>query len=169
MIIEASNCCSLNYKYYYETDKNSKQKISEDINRNILRYIENVFSTQNIKTAQIGCIGGEPLLQKEIVLDICKRIKYICQKYDRKVHFYINIDGTIPFKDLYKEIDNLQVSVSLTNKLDHNRPGIGFHPFQRIVNNLKRVQSNEKDTNAFEKSVKSVKFVKNKKNEINTI
>lgn len=63
------------------------------------------------------------------MLDICKRIKYICQKYDRKVHFYINMNGTIPFEDLYKEINNLHVSVSLTNELDHNynRPGSYQH------------------------------------------
>lgn len=141
--IEITSICNLQCSYCYENDKGTRPDISETIISDTLEYIENVFLhdlTQ--KELCVGFIGGEPLLSKEKVYSICQKVIELGVKYDRLISFHIDTNGTIPFADLYSDLDNLHVSVSLTPRHDHNqnRCGKGFDSYSRIVDNLKNIK-----------------------------
>lgn len=172
LTIEVSNVCNLNCTYCYEKDKATRTKISQKVINAICEYVTNIFIADN-KVEQIGVrfIGGETLLEKETVLNICARMNDICGKYNKKVNYIIDTNGTIDFSDLYKKINNLKIAISLSCEEDHNenRPSKNFDSFHRIVQNIKKVESkklnsieiryntNENNIDQFEEFVKFVK------------
>ena len=147
--IETTNRCNLNCRYCYENDQQTRSDISEDIISKTLKYIRNVFiADSNMKKVHIGFIGGEPLLRSDIVLFMCKEIQLLCNEENREVHFHIDTNGSIPFHEIYEDIDHLHISITLTNRADHNknRPGKGFDSFERISSNLRAVHPKEHNT-----------------------
>lgn len=98
-----------------------------------------------MQKVHIGFIGGEPLLRSDIVLFMCREIQKLCKEEKREVHFHIDTNGSIPFHEIYESIEHLHISISMTNKGDHNknRPGKGFDSFERISDNLRIVQPKE--------------------------
>lgn len=148
LTIETTSDCNLQCSYCYENDKGTRKPISPEVMTQTLRYIENVFKQdQTQKSLCVGFIGGEPLLNKDTVRYLCSEITKLGKHYGRNVSFHFDTNGTIPFDDLFASLDNLQVSVSLTPKPDHNknRTGKGFDSYERILQNLKRL--NRKSTN----------------------
>ena len=143
--IETNSDCNLQCSYCYENDKGTRSPISPEVIEKILRYIENIFKQdKSDKILYVAFIGGEPLLCKDIVSCICNRVTELGNRYSRKVGFHIDTNGTIPFDDLFCSLDCLQVSVSLTPKIDHNknRCGRGFDSYDRILKNLKQLTPN---------------------------
>lgn len=170
LTIETTSFCNLDCRYCYEKDKETRKAISDSIINDIYEYVENVFLENEKINLRVGFIGGEPLLEKIKICEMAKRINDICELYKRDVHFHIDTNGSILFKDIYDLIDNLNISISLTLENDHNnnRPGKGFNSFDKIVSNLKmlskkegntisiRYNTNEKNINEFEKFVEFV-------------
>lgn len=149
IVLELSNVCNLSCRYCYENDKGTRGRISKEVIASSLKYIENVMKIDSEnRTIGIRFIGGEPLLEKDILLQIYKEVVRLGKKYNHEVDFSIDTNGTIEFADLYEQMDQTAFFVSLTNKEDHNknRPSDSFNSFDRIVQNLKQIK-NIKDGN----------------------
>lgn len=170
--VETTSLCNLQCSYCYENDKGTRKNISEAVISDLLQYIKNVFLLDTMhKWLCVGFIGGEPLLYKESIFYIVEKITDLGKQYGRGVSFHIDTNGTIPFDDIYRSINNLHISVSLTPRDDHNknRCGKGFDSFNCINTNLKNVirkegnslsiryNTNDENINNFQSFVSYVK------------
>ena len=141
--IETTSDCNLCCTYCYENDKGDRKVISSEVMEHTLKYLESVFRNDSTKKhITVGFIGGETLLYKDIVISFAEQVKELCKKYSKTFNYHIDTNGTIPFADLYQQLENLHVSISLTPKEDHNvnRPAPAFDSFDRIVENLTAIE-----------------------------
>lgn len=125
--------CNLRCKYCYEVNKNSKNKMTFDVAKQAIDYI--LSNPQIFK--QKGCvfdfIGGEPLLEIDLIDKICDYIKLRLYKEDHEwfsnMRFTITTNGTLyndekVQKFIKKNKDILHIAVTIDGikeKHDLNR------------------------------------------------
>ncbi|MCI6609908.1 MAG: hypothetical protein MSH08_03905 [Ezakiella sp.] len=86
----------------------------------------------------VSFIGGEPLLDYNIVINISQKVLQIANKYNVSCAFVINTNGSILKKEVISDIKNANFSITLSLEEDHNknRPGKGFNPFDKIISGI---------------------------------
>jgi sulfatase maturation enzyme AslB (radical SAM superfamily) len=118
----------------------------------------------------IGFIGGEPMLHKSKLIKIIEKINDMVKKLKKKVYYHIDTNGTIDFSDIFNNFKHIELSITLSNKIDHNknRPSSNFDSYESIFSNLRkcynkanklsiRYNTNHENINDFEHFVKKIK------------
>ena len=83
--------CNLNCVYCYQQNKDNRS-MSFEIAR---KCIDDIFSSipSNVKTIELSFIGGEPLLEMELIKKV---YGYTLTKYtDSRLHFFATTNGTV--------------------------------------------------------------------------
>lgn len=88
------------------------------------------------------------MLEKDNIYYIYQKVCNLAKQYNRHARYHIDTNGTIPFDDLYQNMDNLHVAISLSMKDDHNlnRPGNGFDSYDCIIHNLDNLNQKKKNS-----------------------
>ena len=136
--IELNNSCNLNCLYCYQTDKNTRNELSNDIIASITDYLKNVYSIYPFNTLYLRFIGGEPLLSTAQLFNSYHAIDSFCKEYNIYLDTHIDSNGTIDLKMVCSEIYNLDICICLSLEKDHNKYRGSF---DRIISNINSLDS----------------------------
>lgn len=133
--------CNFACPYCYE--KRKKGVMSLEVQEKILSEIERIYN-EGITRIFITWYGGEPLLCKNIVCEMSKKIINISKKKNRECQFGIITNGYLideDIVDLFEKIEIRTIQITLDgNKEMHDRRRKcvdGSPTFDRIVDNIK--------------------------------
>ena len=137
--------CNFKCTYCYaESVRNIQRWESENSFENFLKWIENLLILTEPRNFEITFHGGEPLLSKEEIVLLSKRINNLCEKHEvRLKDISLVTNGSLLDKEFIEELVKLKIPCRVLVTLDgteevHNirRFDIeGKGTFQRIVNN----------------------------------
>lgn len=108
--------CNLNCIYCYEHNKTNKKRMSFTIAQNTLQHY---LTTGTYDEIRIGFIGGEPLLEFDLIKDICEWVW--SNKWNKKFIFYATTNGTIMTSEMRNWFTNHRQYFWLTLSLDGTR------------------------------------------------
>lgn len=151
-----SYCCfSGNYRYE-RTFRNVNMS-----NSTAIKAVDFFFDNKNVNSPEpwISFYGGEPLLQKDLILDV---VEYAQKKF-HKVKFNIQTNGYLLDYEFYKKIAEYPVTLSVSidgPKQIHDRCRVLINKegtFDKILSNLEKIANDNEE------------FIKNKVNVVYTI
>lgn len=149
LIIFPTEQCNFRCTYCYEDFE--LKRMSPTIIQSIKKFLENRAPKLNQLT--INWFGGEPLVAKDIVIDISRYAKYLSRKYHDLSYFSgITTNGFLlspsTFEDLVEEgVTQYQISLDGPENI-HNltrKKANGEGTFERIWNNLLHIKSSNHD------------------------
>jgi len=123
-----TNKCNLFCKYCYSNDENIKTIKKSDL----IKSLDIIINSPG-KIKVINILGGEPLIEMNLIKDIVKYSKTICS--DKEVHFTLSSNGTLLDKEkcAFIKKNNIYLGISLdgdkkthdANRID--KSGSGTH------------------------------------------
>lgn len=131
--------CNFDCPYCYE--RHSTEKMSADIVKNILCFITKQIN--DYAGIQIFWFGGEPLLTKDIVIEVSSYVKKLAAQCKKKFYFSITTNGYLLNEEVFEQLyragvrkyqvtfDGMQEQHDIKR---HLKDGRGT--FQQIYNNL---------------------------------
>jgi len=138
--------CNFRCTYCYaQSMRDIKREEGENVNMDLLKWIENLFILVEPRVFEITFHGGEPLLSKQEILLLCKSIIELCRSHDvrlKDISFVTN--GSLLDRDFVKEILRLEVPCRALVTLDgtedvHNERRFdieGKGTFSIVVDNI---------------------------------
>jgi len=143
-LLPAQMSCNFACIYCYE-DRNQKDRMTNETKNILLKYIQN---NQKLKYLQIEWFGGEPLLNKDFILDFSKEALTYCENNNISYRSSMTTNAYYltqeTFLELFKyNIKAYQITIDGLEE-DHNklRPLSNGKPtFQTIMNNLVQISN----------------------------
>jgi uncharacterized protein len=116
--------CNLNCWYCYET--HIKSSISDVILNSILKFIESLFTIDEIEELELDWFGGEPLMRfNDIIFPFTQSILKICQLHNIKLTQVITTNGSLVNTEMvnsFREIGLNNFQITLDGKRNiHNK------------------------------------------------
>ena len=139
LIIELTQKCNLQCTYCYQEDWSKSDKISLDTIEKILVYTRNCLESKNYTKLSVNFIGGEPLVESELLILIYDKLKLLCDELAIKFQIDIDTNGVLLTREFLSKLDNVNLSVSLTLPDDHDIKRVtksGQSTYDTIVSNL---------------------------------
>ncbi len=120
LMIFPTQDCNLKCWYCYETHvENSRMK--EDIQENIIKFVEQKIKMNNLDSFHLSFFGGEPLLDfDKIAYPLSVKIKDICEKHNIKFTTFFVTNATLINEDNIYRIKSINPSFQIT--LDGYKP-----------------------------------------------
>lgn len=140
IIISVTEMCNLNCSYCYQRnwDKQSHMDKSEYL-KLVLDYISSILSKlDNDGILHINFIGGEPLLNTEMVFTFVEKIEALCAN-SVPVVYHMDTNGMLLTENILEHFPNLELNVTLSFPDDHNK--LRCNSFQGVLKGLKRISS----------------------------
>lgn len=139
--IELTQECNLACPFCYQNSYRTTGAITDETIAGICRYIEAVTKERRrpITDISLRFIGGEPLIQKKKILQSVKDIRALAERLGLALHAQIDTNGLLLDEAVVREMD--AISITLTNKSDHDRVRIrhnGGGSYDQIVKRIKR-------------------------------
>ncbi|HGD6081870.1 TPA: radical SAM peptide maturase, CXXX-repeat target family [Streptococcus agalactiae] len=141
--------CNLRCKYCYQVHKNSKKRMSFDIAKKAVDFIIENPDTFSAKSVIWDFIGGEPLLELELIEKICDYIKIKTYEENHpwayNYRFSIGTNGTLYGSDLMrkfikKNMNKSSVGITIDGtKLKHDLQRVykdGKGSYEDVVKNI---------------------------------
>lgn len=134
--------CNMACPYCYE---NKTKKIMDENTKNqLIKYVESRICNSDVKSFFVTWYGGEPLLQKNIILDLSKAFIHICNENKVKYSAGIITNGTLLDYETAKMLKNecyvstAQVTIDGLKKVNNTRRLLkdGSDSFEMITNNI---------------------------------
>ena len=139
--------CNFNCPYCFE--HHGKGFMTEEIQNEIITFIENSLKTHNHKNLFVYWFGGEPLLAIDIIAKMSQKIIELTKKYDIKYSSAMSTNGYLLTEKniniLEKcKLNRIQVTLDgMKEKNDKTRIlKNGEGSFDVIVDNLKKLKTN---------------------------
>lgn len=142
-IIWITRKCNMSCAYCYEGEKNTLS-MSFNICEDVVKYINSVIDSMNIKDVHIVFHGGEPLLEYKLIDYIINK----CQlNTNVNFRYELTTNGTIineEVLDCIKKIDNLSISMDgkYESQLKRSLKN-GGSSFSLVKNNIKILLEND--------------------------
>lgn len=157
LTIELTQECNLGCPYCYQNSYKKPGNITQDTVSGLLEYMDRVLSEHKrpITDVVMRFIGGEPLMQKEQIFAAIEGGRKIAGRHRVGWSCQADTNGLLLDERVVRELD--AVSVTLTNKADHDRLRVrknGAGTYEQI---LKRLRKHADDFNAFG-TVLSIRF-----------
>ncbi|WP_446899648.1 radical SAM protein [Clostridium sp. LBM24168] len=134
--------CNMECPYCYE--EKSNKRMSEDVQNGLINYIEKNIIHSNIKSFHTTWYGGEPLLEKDLILNLSR--KFIKLTNDNGIRYSASIvtNGSLldynTAKMLKEEcyINFAQITIDGLGNIHNNRRKLknGQNSFNLITNNI---------------------------------
>lgn len=132
--VELSNYCNLDCIYCYQIDKGTRKEISNEIVDKLNLYVSLVYETYKFNMVILRFIGGEPLISTEKLILCYKKFECFCLKKGVQLYVHVDTNGTYPVSELIRIIHNLDVTICLTEKYDHDM--LRSESYEVILDNL---------------------------------
>ena len=139
LTISVTEQCNLRCAYCYQQNWDRKGAIDEQQNiKNIEAYIIQMLQkftlTEGILT--IWCIGGEPLLKANYIIEIKNHIERIIDDKFSKIKIFYRIDtnAMLLTPEFISKFSNLTITTTLTSKRDHD--ALRSNSYDVVINKL---------------------------------
>jgi len=146
LVFSVTENCNFRCKYCYESHQNIS--ISSDLRDDLILYVRN--NIQKVNELSISWFGGEPLMEKELIMDMSEKLIRICNFNKRRYSAFITTNGYLldikTFEDLLKcRINIFQITVDgVESTHNYNRPFVnGGYTFEKIINNLNEIKKSK--------------------------
>jgi len=139
--VELNNICNLKCVYCYQTQKGVRPEITIDYIDKLLQYIRLAYNANHFRILILRFIGGEPMLSVDKMLYCYTEVKRFCDGCKVILLPHIDTNGTIPFVNVVRTIANLDTTICLSNKEDHNLKRSGS--FDKILSNILKLSREE--------------------------
>ncbi len=133
--ISVTEKCNLLCEYCYQESWNKEESIGKkELKTKVLNYISAILPKieQPNSVISIHFIGGEPLLEQEVILEIVDEIQNINANVN--IRYYIDTNLSYITVDFLKHFPNLAINTTLTLKEDHDR--LRSNSYDRVVEKL---------------------------------
>ena len=137
--------CSFSGNYQYERTFKSANMPTSTAIKAVDYFFDNRY--ENSPEPWISIYGGEPLLQKDLILDV---IKYAQKKF-QKVKFNIQTNGYLLDYEFYEKIKGYSVTLSISidgPKQIHDRCRVLINKegtFDKILSNLEKIANDDEE------------------------
>lgn len=138
-LLPAQMACNFACTYCYE-DREQKSRMTSNHQEILLRYIDNI---EELEVLQIEWFGGEPLLNREFIINFSKELHFKAKKKNIDYRGSMTTNGYYLTKDTFLELWKYNVKAYQITidglEDDHNklRPLSNGQPtFKTILNNL---------------------------------
>ncbi|MDR2585112.1 MAG: radical SAM protein [Prevotellaceae bacterium] len=146
--------CNFKCRYCFESmnTRKNNEHISDEVQNDIIEFIVKSITDNHIKVINIVWYGGEPLLQRNIILSMQSKINEICTHYQIKNHSKIITNGFLlshETSDLLNKygIRKIQVTIDGPEHIHNKRryyPQDPNNNFKTICDNIYRANENIK-------------------------
>lgn len=134
--------CNMDCPYCYE--KKETGKMSNLIIKSIENFVENQFLNRKYVNLEVTWYGGEPLMAKDVILDLSNKLITLCTKHNVKYNSKIVTNGTLLSKEFAEKLKNECKVSSAQITLDGSEKS----------NNLRRLLKN--NDNSFNKIINGI-------------
>jgi len=144
--------CNFKCEYCFEPENvRLKPIMNEEVQENIIKFIEKNIKDYGVRKIKIIWYGGEPLLEKDIIINLQTRINKLCKKYDIDIkNCDLITNGSLLDKRTSNELakigmKDIQITIDgLENTHNKRRyyPAEPTNNFKKIIENIK--EANEK-------------------------
>lgn len=118
--VELTRRCNLHCAYCYENGLRNDSVISDEIIEQIVDYVDAVSNKKELNLLKINYMGGEPLLAKNQMKKLNKLLEELCTKKNIEMKSVLNTNGVLLEKDFLNSFKNMEVSITLSNREDHD-------------------------------------------------
>ena len=136
--------CNFTCPYCFETPRNGR--MSEEVQKDVVSFVDRLLSTGRVKVLNIMWYGGEPLLECEIIRSLSERFISICEKKEVKYRagiitngYFLTPEKSALFEDCrirYAQITLDGPTAKVHDATRHLAGGQGT--FERIIENIRR-------------------------------
>lgn len=122
LIINPSMNCNLKCWYCYENHK-EKSSMSLSVANSIVKHVKKQFEFVNFQRLSLSFFGGEPLLNKKIIIYLIDKIKLFCDSNNIKIALSFTTNGTLFNTEFLNYLKPFDVSFQITfdgSKEQHN-------------------------------------------------
>lgn len=147
LIINPTLNCNLNCWYCYEAHK-ATDYMGKDLMEKILKHVKVQHEISNYKFLSLSFFGGEPLLNKEIVVSIFSQTEKYCQNEGIQLNVGFTTNGTLMTKEFLTNFKDVKTRFQITldgNKARHNAvrnyKGTDVGSYDKIIANMKMMAS----------------------------
>ena len=144
-----TNDCNFDCSYCFE--KSSKDYMSSATASKVINFFKREIP--HCKTVRIDWFGGEPLLCKDIILQIGEAVEKICRENRVALFGTISTNGYLLDLDLFKKLINIkiyefQICVDGPRHMHNKTRPHKSDPdsYEKIINNLLAIKKNVKST-----------------------
>ncbi len=142
-----TNDCNLRCVYCFENPV--KSRMSQETENRIIKFLKR--NIPKIKEFRLDWFGGEPLLEKDIMIRISKEANQLCKKYGVPMYGTISTNGVLLDLDTFNNliqnrIIEFQICIDGPREFHNStRPhDKGKDSYEMIINNLKEIKENVK-------------------------
>lgn len=136
--------CNMNCPYCYE-EKNSK-RMNEEIKNALINFVEKNIIETKMESFHVTWYGGEPLLEKNIILELSKKFIKITEKNGVQYSASIITNGSLLDFETAKMLKNdckvglAQITIDGLDNVHNNRRILknGMNSFGMIINNIEK-------------------------------
>ncbi|MCL2168334.1 MAG: radical SAM protein [Lentimicrobiaceae bacterium] len=145
LILFPTEQCNFRCLYCYENYQ--LPKMSNETVEGIKLFLDKRIPT--LKLFELEWFGGEPLLEKKIVIEITKHVKLLCEKHDVVFHSIMTTNGYLLDIETFKELNRIGIkSYQITfdgDRKNHNQfrllANSKIGSFDKIWNNLLKIKN----------------------------
>ena len=139
--------CNMACLYCYESDNLKHLYPYNELEEDIIKFVETRIATMGYSSIFVNWYGGEPLLNKEFIFSLSKKLLKLCKAKDVKYGSMIVTNGTILNKNIVNKLKrykmrNMQITLDGPQDIhDKRRPfkNSNKSSFLTITRNIKRV------------------------------
>ncbi|GFR34199.1 radical SAM/SPASM domain-containing protein [Thermobrachium celere] len=134
--------CNMDCPYCYE--KKSNSRMNEDVRNKLVDFVAGIIKKNRYKGITVTWYGGEPLLEKDIILDLSTNFINICKENNAEYYAGIITNGVLLNKDIAKDLREIchvrftQITIDGLEETNNKRRRLknGFNSFNIICNNI---------------------------------
>lgn len=148
--IELTQECNLACPFCYQNSYRGTGAITDQAISRISEYVEAVVTERRRPITDIALrfIGGEPLMQKAKILAAIGEMREVTDRLGVKLNTQIDTNGLLLDENVVREMDG--ISITLTNKSDHDKMRIRHNGTGSYDQLLKRIQRHAEHFNLYE-------------------
>ena len=138
--------CNLNCTYCYEGYRGDRYA-DEDLENKIVDFAADKILSMDYKFLHITWYGGEPLLNKDFIYSLSRKLLALCKSHDVNYGAMIVTNGTLLTRTIVQQlkrykVGSMQITIDGPQEIhDKRRPlkNPKKSSYQLIVNNIKRI------------------------------